>query len=152
MLYERILVAVDGSETSRLAMSEAIALAQDTHANLRAIYIADEFILVGGEGAAFDFKAYEASMRQYGQKVLQKMVDLAAKSGLSLDTALIENTEYAIRVPEKIVQEAEKWQADLLVIGTHGRRGISHLLLGSVAEGVIRLAKMPVLLVNKRKK
>ncbi|KTD42196.1 universal stress protein [Legionella parisiensis] len=52
------------------------------------------------------------------------------------------------KVPEKIIEAAKNWPADLIVVGTHGRRGYQHLLLGSVAEGVIRNAPMPVLLIR----
>ncbi|MFZ2314451.1 MAG: universal stress protein [Gammaproteobacteria bacterium] len=147
MVYKRILVAVDGSDTSILAMQEAIALAKDQQATLKLVYVVDEFMVVS-EGVPFDFKKYEASIRKHGQSILNKMEALAKKEGLSIESSLIENTDYSTRIPEKIVQESINWQADLIIIGTHGRRGFSHLMLGSVAEGVIRLASIPVLLIR----
>lgn len=150
MAYKRILVAVDGSEASTLAMQEAIKLAKDQQAILRIIYVADEFVIVG-DGVPFDFTQYENAVRGYGLSILNKMESLAQEAGISVESGIIENTEHSVRIPEKIVQEATNWQADLLVIGTHGRHGFSHLVLGSVAEGVIRMASIPVLLVRGKK-
>lgn len=150
MAYKRILVAVDGSETSTVAMQEAINLAKDQHATLRIIYVADEFVVVG-DGVPFDFKQYEKAVRGYGLSILNIMESLAQKAGVPVESSIIENAQYSVRIPEKIVEEASTWQADLLVIGTHGRRGFSRLLLGSVAEGVIRIASIPVLLVRGKK-
>jgi len=147
MIYKRILVAVDGSETSTLAMQEAIHLAKDQKATLRIIYVADNFVVVG-DGVPFDFKQYENAVRGYGLSILSNMESIAQKAGVSVESGIIENTEHSVRIPEKIVDEASTWRADLLVIGTHGRRGFSRLVLGSVAEGVIRIASIPVLLIR----
>lgn len=147
MAYKRILVAVDGSDTSTLAMQEAIKLAKDQPATLRIIYVADSFVVVG-DGVRFDFKQYESAVRGYGLSILNKMESLAQEAGVATESSIIENTEHAVRIPEKIVHDATAWHADLLVIGTHGRRGVSRLVLGSVAEGVIRMASTPVLLVR----
>jgi nucleotide-binding universal stress UspA family protein len=68
------------------------------------------------------------------------------ESGIAVETKLVE--DYNGRVGAVISKEAEQWLADLLVIGTHGRKGLDHLLMGSVAEGVMRTAVMPVLLVR----
>ena len=151
MAYKRILVAVDGSETSTQAMQEAINLAKNQQATLRIIYIADEFVVVG-DGVYFDYKQYENAVRNYGLSVINKMESLAKKASVSFESSMIENTEHAVWIPEKIIAEANSWQADLLVIGTHGRRGFSHLMLGSVAEGVIRIASIPVLLIRGKNK
>ena len=72
----------------------------------------------------------------------------AKKAGVGAESRLVEVEKYGERVVDAIVDEAKRWRADLIVIGTHGRRGVSHLLLGSVAEGVVRLAPAPVLLVR----
>lgn len=151
MTYKRILVAVDGSETSTLAMQEAISLAKDQRAALKIIYVADEFVIVG-DGVRFDFEQYENAVRGYGLTILNEMESLAKKAGVTVENSIIENTGHSVRIPEKIVTETNAWQADLLVIGTHGRRGFSRLLLGSVAEGIIRIASIPVLLIRSKNK
>jgi nucleotide-binding universal stress UspA family protein len=147
MIYKKILAAVDGSETSTLAMQEAINLAKDQQATLRIIYVADAFVVVG-DGVHFDFEQYENTVRGYGMTILNEMESLAQEAGVTVESCIIENTEHSVRIPEKIVQDANAWHADLLVVGTHGRRGFNRLVLGSVAEGIIRMASTPVLLVR----
>ena len=61
---------------------------------------------------------------------------------------LLKTGEPTRRVPDVVVAEAKRWPADLIVAGTHGRRGLSHLFLGSVAEGIIRISTVPVLLIR----
>lgn len=150
MTYKRILVAVDGSETSTLAMQGAITLAKDQQATLRIIFVVDEFVVVG-DGVPFDFEQYENAVRGHGLSILNKMESLARTAGIPVESSIIENTEHSVRIPEKIIHEADAWHADLLVLGAHGRRGFSHLFLGSVAEGVIRIASTPVLLIRSKK-
>jgi nucleotide-binding universal stress UspA family protein len=150
MAYKKILVAVDGSDTSTLAMQEAINLAKDQQATLRIIYVSDAFVVVG-DGVRFDFEQYENAVRGHGLSILNKMESLAHKAGVPVESGIIENTESSTRIPEKIVQDSSAWHADLLVIGTHGRRGFSRLVLGSVAEGIIRMASTPVLLISGKK-
>lgn len=147
MAYKKILVAVDGSETSTVAMQEAINLAKNQQAKLRVIFVADDFVVVG-DGVRFDYKQYENAVRGYGMALLSNMESLAQKAGLTVESAIIENPEHAVRIPEKILQDASAWHADLVVVGTHGRRGFHRLVLGSVAEGVCRMASTPVLLVR----
>jgi nucleotide-binding universal stress UspA family protein len=75
----------------------------------------------------------------------------AARDGVKAETKLTEIRSFGSlvnRVPDVIVQEARRWRADLIVIGTHGRRGLSKLLLGSVADGVVRTSATSVLLIR----
>mgnify|MGYP002392576450 CR=1 FL=1 len=71
-----------------------------------------------------------------------------AAAGVAVETSLITIEDLDERIPEAIADDAEAWSADLIVIGTHGRRGLSRLFLGSIAEGVIRVATKPVLLIR----
>lgn len=146
-MFKHILVAVDGSETSNLAMQTAISLAKDQHAVLHVVHVADEFLDVS-EGVVIDFEKYEKSIRIHGQDILHKMQALADQAKISVKTHLIEITDYADHVPEKLVEFTNKEPIDLIIIGTHGRRGFKRFLLGSVAEGVARLASVPVLLLR----
>lgn len=146
-MYKHILVAVDGSDISIQALHEAIKLAKEQQANLRLLYVADEDY-VDYAGIGFDYDKYEAAMRKYGEKILKKAEDVVGQSNIEFDSRLIELKPFQGRVEEKIIQEAKTWPADLIVIGTHGRRGFSHFLLGSVAEGVVRIAPIPVLLIR----
>lgn len=83
-----------------------------------------------------------------GQEILRKAEAVARVAGIPVETRLIEIDTLGHRIPEVIAADAEAWPADLIVICTHGRRGLSHLFLGSVAEGVVRIATKPVLLIR----
>lgn len=151
MAYKRILVAVDGSETSILALKEAIKLATDFNAVLRIINVADEY-LGYIEGLSIDLDKYTASIEKYSQSVLNNMKNIAIKAGIDAEVKLIQITDVPARVPEKIIQDAKQWKADVIVVGTHGRSGFGRMILGSVADGVIRHATTPVLLVRSEEK
>jgi len=147
VVYQRILVAVDGSGTSDLAVREAAKLAKDLGATLRLVNVADEVVLdMYREFAPPD--GFGATARRAGVKVLEAAQALARKGGVEAETRLVEITTFGRRVPDMIAEEAKAWPADVIVIGTHGRRGVSHLLLGSVAEGVMRGTSIPVLLIH----
>lgn len=85
-------------------------------------------------------------MRQAGEKVLAEALAIALSAGVTADTLLIDR--FGERLGETVAQEATKWKADLLVVGTHGRRRLGRMFLGSGAEQIIRLAPMPVLVVR----
>jgi nucleotide-binding universal stress UspA family protein len=84
--------------------------------------------------------------RKAGQTLLDRAAEQARRAGIATAAALLEEDG---RIPDVIVAESRRWPADLIVMGTHGRHGVDHLLLGSVAEGVVRLASVPVLLIRK---
>jgi nucleotide-binding universal stress UspA family protein len=85
-------------------------------------------------------------MRASGAKILAQAEKMVRQAGVALKTRLLEAD--GERVASVIVEEARRWPADLLVIGTHGRSGFSRILFGSVAEGVVRTAPVPVLLIR----
>ncbi len=146
-MYKRILVAVDGSDTAERALEESIRLAGALQARLRIIHIVD--VLNVNLGADFPYPPEMAeSIAKSGQVLLDRAAAVADKAGIEAGTGLVEIDLLGQRIPERIVADAEAWPADLIVIGTHGRRGLSHLFLGSVAEGVARIATRPVLLVR----
>jgi nucleotide-binding universal stress UspA family protein len=145
-MYQHILVAVDGSEVANRALTEAIQLAKEQKSKLRIIHVAEEYF-VDYSGMNIDFAQYEASVREYAQEILNNAQKIAQESQVNSETRLIELKTLG-RIEEKVIEEIKNWPADLLVIGTHGRRGLNRLLLGSVAEGVIRVSPIPVLLVR----
>jgi nucleotide-binding universal stress UspA family protein len=147
-MYKHILVAVDGSDTSNLALQEAIKLAKEQQAALRLIHVVDEtpaYMLVETPYSVAD---YQKAMRDAGQKVLATCAATTRQAGVEVDTKFALLEVLAQRICDAINEEAKRWPADLIVIGTHGRHGFNHLLLGSVAEGVIRLATKPVLVIR----
>ena len=145
-MYQRILVPIDGSATAGRALEEAIKLAEGK-ARLRLIYVIEEIYPLDADGYAFiDYAALQEAVRHTGTRALAQAAENVRQSGGISESDLLEAEGQ--RVATVIDEDAQKWQADLIVIGTHGRSGISRLLLGSVAEGVVRGASVPVLLVR----
>lgn len=145
-MYQRILVPIDGSATSGRALQEAIKLAAGK-AQLRLVYVLEETYPLDAEGYAYiDYVVLQEAMRHTGKRALAKAAEKVLQSGMTAETTLLEVA--GARVASVINGEAKSWSADLIVIGTHGRSGFSRLLLGSVAEGVVREASVPVLLVR----
>jgi nucleotide-binding universal stress UspA family protein len=147
-MYKRILVAIDGSDTSSRALREAIALTKEQDAKLRVIHVMDQVPAFISAETSGQLLAYHEAMRQAGEELLAIAKAEAAKSNIDAEIKLIVIESLATRTPDAIEQEASEWPAELIVIGTHGRRGVRRLLLGSVAEGVARAATKPVLLVR----
>ena len=146
-MFNRILVAVDASETSDLALQAAIGLASEQHASLRIVHVIDA-TNINNFGAEFiDQPAMLEGITKNGQSILARAETAATAAGVGVETHLIQIETMNQRVSEVIANDAEAWPADLIVIGTHGRRGLTRLLLGSVAEGTARLAVKPVLLI-----
>ncbi|STO24025.1 universal stress protein [Fluoribacter gormanii] len=146
-MYQNILVAIGDSDTSMQAFQEAIKLSKVHQAKLRIVHVTNEFY-APYLGTGVDYEKLEASFKEYGQQFLNKMQTIARQQHADCETQLLEMNPSNEKVAEKIIEAAKNWPADLIVIGTHGRRGYQHLLLGSVAEGVIRNAPMPILLIR----
>lgn len=144
-MYKRILVPVDGSGISDRALHEALSLAKDEQAQVRIVHAVDTMPPAAGE-VYVDLEIYRQSCLDGGRDVLDRALVLARQAGVEAAPALVETQGY--HPSTCIVDEAKRWPADLIVIGTHGRSGLMHLLLGSVAEGVVRHAPVPVLLVR----
>ncbi|WP_175925372.1 universal stress protein [Burkholderia cepacia] len=145
-MYSNILVALDGSDTSSRALDAALTLAAETGARLTPVYVVDFLV------PAYDMYGYDPSIlvdafREEGLRVTED----AARRLKARDVAgtpQISNVEPAGEdIPRRIVRLADETGADLIVMGTHGRRGFQRLFLGSVAERVLRLATCPVLMI-----
>ena len=145
-MYQRILVPVDGSATSLRALQEAIKMAGST-ARLRLVYVIEDIYPLDAESYTYiDYTALREALRHTGERVLVQAAEKARPTGALAETALLDGG--GERVADVIGSDARNWPADLIVIGTHGRSGLSRLLLGSVAEGVVRSAPAPVLLIR----
>ena len=145
-MYGKILVPVDGSETSTRGLSEAIKIAKVQGSQLRLVHIVNEFILdITYSAGVFPQNLIE-SLVKTGRSVLDAAESVAKKEGVKVDSVLIESI--GGRAGELIVAQAKAWQPDLIVMGTHGRRGLARIALGSDAEQVLRLSPVPVLLVR----
>jgi nucleotide-binding universal stress UspA family protein len=142
-MYKRILVPVDGSETSTRALVAALQMAREGGGRVRLVHTLDELAYLTGFEVSGDLIRLA---REYAGKVLQDALEVAKSAGVPADSKLVEGT--GARLGEVVAAEAQAWEADLVVVGTHGRRGVSRVLLGSGAEQVLRLAPVPVLAVR----
>lgn len=148
-MYKRILVPVDGSRTSMLGLQEAIRLTKACKAKLRLIHVVDESVALQDSVHTFGTTDMLGILKKGGQESLKRALDLVARQGVKAESGLVES--FTRQVAEIVVRDAKKWRADLIVMGTHGRRGFSHMVLGSDAEMVIRSTPVPVLLVRGSK-
>ena len=148
-MYKRILVPVDGSHTSTQGLSEAIKLAKVQKAKLRLIHVVDELILTGGIDGSADYSGnLLESLRDGGKSILRTAESRVQRHGLNSESVMLEH--FGNQAAGLIVKDAKKWKADLIVLGTHGRRGIRRLVMGSDAEEIVRTSPVPVLLVRSK--
>jgi nucleotide-binding universal stress UspA family protein len=143
-MYSRILVPIDGSDSSARACAEAIKLGVDQKARLRLLHVVSygyiSAVLQGNLGDVL------RRIRAEGQSILGEAERTASAAGLEVEPRLLEHE--STQIGEAIVEDAKKWRADLVVMGTHGRRGFVRSGLGSDAEYVARHARTPVMLVR----
>lgn len=146
-MYQRILVPVDGSPTSTAGLEEAIKLAKLTGARLRLLHVVDEMpFALSAEGYGAMSADVLGLLRDAGQRILGEAHARAEQSGIPVDEKLYES--FSGRLCDRVVEQVDEWNADLVVVGTHGRRGVRRMLLGSDAELILRTSTVPVLLVH----
>jgi len=149
-MFNRILVAVDGTPPSNAGLQAAIELAKDQDATLLALYVIDDTLpAVGFDGNGFPpayFDMYFESMQEIGRKILDKAVSAGRAAGVNVEPLAVRSRVHP--VAEVVLSQVRKLKADVIVLGTHGRRGLTRALMGSDAEAVVREATVPVLLVR----
>lgn len=151
-MFERILVCVDGSDTSNKALVTATQMARNSggRARLRLVHILDAPLALGGVGTfTQDLSSMQDSFqlgRDGGHTLLDNAQQIVHAAGLEADTELLER--YGEGLGAMVACAALRWKADLVVAGTHGRHGVGRVLLGSGAEEIVRLAPVPVLVVR----
>jgi nucleotide-binding universal stress UspA family protein len=144
--YTQILCPIDGSLTANRGMQEAAAIAKSTGAKVHFFHVVDFHpALYGYESAAVAPQMIEA-IQTSGAEIVARALQFATEQGLDASFGSVE--AFATRVSDAIIDEAERCNADLIVLGTHGRRGIKRLLIGSDAEAVARQAPCAVMLVR----
>jgi len=147
-MYEKILVAVDGSATSLRGLDEAIKVAKSTGGRLLLVHGVDELVIATDYvPTVYSAPIFEA-LRESGARILAQTATVVRRADLSCEQKLVETLSG--RVADEIVKQAGEWRADLIVMGTHGRRGLKRLALGSDAEMVLRLSSVPVLLIREQ--
>ena len=146
-MYEKILVPIDGSPTSLAGLNEAIALARVMGSTIKLLHVVDEISLMTSFEAAMALPPNVFDLlKEAGQQVLSDAEARTKAAGIAVEAELFES--YSERVSDLILTKAKEWGAQIIVLGTHGRRGVGRMLLGSDAEQVLRQSPVPVLLVR----
>jgi len=146
-MYQRILVPIDGSSTSARGLAEAIQLAKLTGGRLRVTHVIDELSFALAMDAYAGYAGnWLQELRGNAAKLLDDARAKAAGEGVEADVALLDS--FKGTVYDQIIAEAQASKAELIVIGTHGRRGVGRWVMGSSAEHILRMSPVPVLLVR----
>jgi nucleotide-binding universal stress UspA family protein len=144
-MYRKILVPVDGSATSLKGLEEAIRFATVSGATLDLAHVVDEFVIAAREAPAV-WHELSAALRQNGEKILADAETVVRQHNVPFRSELLKATGRG--AAGAIIEQAKNLSSDLIVMGTHGRRGLRRLTLGSDAEMVLRLSPVPVLMVR----
>jgi nucleotide-binding universal stress UspA family protein len=144
MPYFKILIAVDSSEYSLTAAKKGLDLAHQLGATVALLYVIDKSrVMLNSDMGIFPDEAI-GILKEEAEQTLDQIS--AMYDGESVTKFMPEG-----RPTEDIITTAESWEADLIVMGTHGRTGLMHLLIGSIAEHVLRHSRIPVLVVPSKK-
>lgn len=144
-MYKSILVPIDGSEPSDCGLVQAIGLARDHKATLHILHAIDAYPLMVEVSSVQNVEQMRRDLLRHGEELLEDARRRALDQGIPVETLLKEVVTG--RVSDVVLDEARKASCDLIVMGTHGRRGLSRIMLGSEAESVLRSSTLPVLLV-----
>ncbi|MNX74135.1 putative universal stress protein [compost metagenome] len=146
-MYQTILVAIDGSDCGNLALDEAMRLAAMCNATLHIVHVIDNSYLKYdmGYGNLGDLRP---ALLEGGRKLLTEAEARAHAGHVTCRAELLDELLGLRDVATMINAAAQRAHADVVVLGTHGRRGVRRLVMGSVAEGLVRESKVPVLLVR----
>jgi nucleotide-binding universal stress UspA family protein len=147
-MYKRILIPTDGSEISHRAAAQGIALAKALDASVKALFVIDTRTFPGThpivpESMAPHYFSLLDEMRKAGEAAVQEVATEAKEAGVAVEHEVVEGLPSTC-----ILEAAAKMNADLLVMGTHGRSGFAALLLGSTTQACVHGAELPVLLVR----
>lgn len=144
-VYQRILAPVDGSPSSLRSLDEAVRLARATGAKLNVMHVVNEIVIDPSYSEALYFEV--EGLRKAGLAILDAAQASARQQGIEAEAKLSETL--GGRAADAILEHAAKWGADVIVMGTHGRRGLRRLAMGSDAEFVVRRSPVPVLVVRE---
>lgn len=145
-MFKHILVPVDGSETSMLALEKAAGLAKAFDSSVTAVYVLDPYPFTGvGADFAYGQAQYLSAATSEANRALEAVQTYMTQAGVQVNTVIGEGHA----VHEGIVRVGANVGADLIIIGSHGRRGLEKLVLGSVANRVLQASLVPVLVVRK---
>jgi nucleotide-binding universal stress UspA family protein len=145
-MYSRILVPVDGSAPAECGLREAIRLAGTTRSTLVVLHVVNEFPILMDPVSMADYNSLLQALRRAGEEIVAKATKTVAEAGLACESAIVDALSGS--ASNAIVDQVTARHCDLVVMGTHGRRGMKRLALGSDAEVVVRHSPVPVLLVK----
>lgn len=147
-MFKTIMLATDGSKLSQKAVKSAIDLASKFNAELVAVKVIPRYVQTYFEGsftvADIDVKSIEAQWAAGAQQVLDKVATSAAAKGVSVKTSVIKSDD----ISDGLVKAANKMKVDLIVMASHGRKGVKRLLLGSETQNVLTHSEVPVLVLR----
>ncbi|WP_129112782.1 universal stress protein [Halegenticoccus tardaugens] len=139
-MYERILIPTDGSDAAESAVERAVDLAAEYGATLHALYVVD----TAAYGTVdVNFPAFAEELEKEGERAVERVAEAAAEANVPVETEVTPGS------PERVITKyVREHDIDLVVMGTHGRRGLERYLLGSVTARVVRTSDAPVLTVR----
>ncbi len=141
-MYKKILLAVDGSEGAKKAVSQGVKFAKKIDAKVMAVYVIDTSTFVSLP-ETFVWESAEGLLKEEGRKVLRNVRETGKRQNIKIETLIREGSP-----AKEIVESASQEKADLIILGTASRTGLDRFLLGSVSEKVLRTADRPVLVVR----
>ncbi len=143
-MFKHLLVAIDDSELARGALDQAVELAQKLEAAMTVVTVSEPWtsVVVGDAAIGFPIDDYEASMKKWASDTLSVAETKAKAAGVACETVHVKDSYPA----DGILETAKDKNCDLIVMGSHGRRGITRLLLGSQANNVLTRSTVPVLI------
>lgn len=148
-MYKHLVVAVDGSSTSENALKHACEVASAGNARLTLVHVANPSEYMAMAPEFLEKESYEEAAVAEGQEVLTSAEQAAKDAGIQdVRTHLLVANKGAREMAQELVNYADGQGADLLVLGTHGRTGLMHLLMGSFAETVMRQSHLPLLIIR----
>jgi nucleotide-binding universal stress UspA family protein len=149
-MYRTLLVPVDGSPAASAGLAEAIRIAAQTGARLHLMNIVDDMAFASAAGASDESAAaaddLRTVVRERGEQVLRLAQADAEAQGVIASTALVRSGDE--RLVALVARQAEECGADLVVLGTHGGRGLSRLLMTNPSEHLLNIVAVPVMLVR----
>jgi nucleotide-binding universal stress UspA family protein len=139
----KVLLAIDDSKCSEAATQALITQARPGETEVRVLYVIESYVFLYEGGYVVDWKPVIEELRKEGEVLLTQATQALRAAGFQVTTAMEEGNPKSV-----IVDFAAKWPADLVVMGSHGRRGLERFLLGSVSEAVVRHAPCSVQVVR----
>ena len=148
-MYQRIMVAIDDSFATSSVLATAIEMAKLSGASLAICHAVDETLFAQKMGEIMlsnSVKSIESTLRSEAQAFVDQAAEVARAAGVAVETRLIASE--AKQVADMLAEAAEKWRADLLVVGSNGKRGLDRFFVGSVASRLVQKARTSLLLVR----